>query len=619
MTANEQGFSSDLVGPEQPFDQVVTAYLEGSRVVAAFVERLDDVAFSDEPFDRDKPNQDERPTQEGEPSAKIHPLLAAWLEERSPDDRELILVNLRDDMTIPRFPEPVTDEPRDSQANRAVQSRSEALIGQIVERRDGGYRQLAQEFTERYAAEIRETFWLLRCMLMEVPLRMVTELAERDDVLYIEPNDAGDVPGQNTNPNDDVDDGRGRIVSDPYFNLGLTGGFVGLLDTGLRFTHTSFNSPSHIAFRFDCTGGSGCTTGPGSNPNDDCWNHGTAEAAAFTANANQGNAFRGVTGITLDSFKVFPTAFNAAGGCNGFLNIAAGVSAFQTAVSVFDRVIYGGMQGSGNYLSALSIAADNAFDAGAVVIGINGNFGPAAGTVNSPANAHRVIGVGNFDVQTLAQVASQSRGPTPDGRIKPDIQAPTNTETASNASDTALRTFTGTSGAAPYAAGAAALLRNFLLNTIPVVDPGQVYSLLILSGQQVSPFNNTSGAGPLRLPTGGTIFFGKVAVNNGGTIDIPLKIGGGLNVLDAALWWPETATVFLGGQVTIEVHNDIDLHLLNPGGATVATSLSVSSVFERTRATGAPLTAGTWTLRIRGFSVPASPQTVHWSAYAGPR
>jgi serine protease AprX len=133
-----------------------------------------------------------------------------------------------------------------------------------------------------------------------------------------------------------------------------------------------------------------------------------------------------------------------------------------------------------------------------------------------------VIGVGNFDVQTLAQIPSQSRGPTPDGRIKPDIQAPTNTETASNASDTALFTFTGTSGAAPYAAGAAALLRNFLLGVIPVVDPGQVYSLLILSGQQVA-FNNTSGAGPLRLPTDGTVFFGKVAVNNGGTIDIPLN------------------------------------------------------------------------------------------------
>jgi serine protease AprX len=439
MTVNH-GFRSDLAAPDQPFDQVVTLHLDGSRVVAAFVETLGDDAFSDEPFGREKPSEDEFPAQE-EPPPNIHPVLARRLEERSPDDRELILVNLRDDMTIPRFPEPVENESGDSRANREVQSRSDALIGQILEHREGGYRALAQEFADRYGAEILQTFWLVRCMLLEVLLGMVRSLAERDDLLYVEPNDAGDIPGQNANPNDDVDDGRGRIVSDPYFNLGLTGGFVGLLDTGLRFTHTLFTSPSHIAFRFDCTGGAGCSTGPGSNPNDDCWNHGTAEAAAFTGNINQGNAFRGVTGITLDSFKVFPTSFNpTTGACNGFLNVAAGVSAFQTAVSVFDRVIYGGMQGSGNYLSSLSIAADNAFDAGAVVIGINGNFGPAAGTVNSPGNAHRVIGVGNFNVQTLAQITSQSRGPTPDGRIKPDIQAPTNTETASNASDTALFT-----------------------------------------------------------------------------------------------------------------------------------------------------------------------------------
>ena len=66
--------------------------------------------------------------------------------------------------------------------------------------------------------------------------------------------------------------------------------------------------------------------------------------------------------------------------------------------------------------------------------------------------------MGNFDVQTQGQVNSQSRGPAPDNRFKPDIQAPTNTETAGNGcgwqqncqtggSDTALRVFGGTSGA----------------------------------------------------------------------------------------------------------------------------------------------------------------------------
>ena len=79
----------------------------------------------------------------------------------------------------------------------------------------------------------------------------------------------------------------------------------------------------------------------------------------------------------------------------------------------------------------------------------------------SPGSAHKVIGVGSVDVQTLALAPTQSRGPTADGRIKPDLQAPTNTETASNASDTALRVFNGTSGATPYAGGAAALARKY--------------------------------------------------------------------------------------------------------------------------------------------------------------
>lgn len=41
----------------------------------------------------------------------------------------------------------------------------------------------------------------------------------------------------------------------------------------------------------------------------------------------------------------------------------------------------------------------------------------------------------------------QSRGPTGDGRIKPDIQAPSHTFTAGSDSKTAIISFGGTSGA----------------------------------------------------------------------------------------------------------------------------------------------------------------------------
>jgi serine protease AprX len=467
------------------------------------------------------------------------------------------MINFRDHLKIPRFPEPNTDKPRTTSANKKALKLATALVQEIEERRADHYKRFSQELRKRYKARVLETFWLVNSVLVRMPLGRVSALANRDDVMYVEPKNPGEKPPQAT-PNDDVDDGRARIVSDPYFNLGLTGGFIGLLDTGLRFTHSQFNSPSTIAFRRDCVnGGANCTAGPGFDPTDDCWNHGTSTAAIITGNAKLGNAFRGVTAIMLDSFKVYPAS------CGG-LDAGAVVHAFQTAVAALDRVIVAEMQGGGDDLSTISSAADAAFDAGAVVIAANGNNGPAASTVNTPANAHRVIGVGNFDVQTQAQINGQSRGPAPDGRFKPDIQAPTNTETASSASDTALQIFGGTSGATPYAAGAAALLRNWLRGASFSIDPGQVYAQLILSGQQPYPFNNTSGAGPLSLPTDGWAWWGKVSVGNGQTIGIPLQISGMRpNTFDGALWWPEWAFQFpLLGRV--EVHNDIDLYLVDP-------------------------------------------------------
>jgi hypothetical protein len=320
----------------------------------------------------------------------------------------------------------------------------------------------------------------------------------------------------------------------------------------------------------------------------------------------------------VDSWKVYPSTFDANGNCRVpvTLDQNAVLRAFQTAVSVNDRVIVAEIQGWGDDASVISQAADNAFDAGTVTIAANGNFGPTIGSVRAPANAHKAIGVGCFDVQTLTQLANQGRGPTGDGRIKPDIQAPTNTETASNASDTALRSFGDTSGATPYAGGAAALARNFLLSTGRGIDPGQVYAYLILSGQQVF-FNNTTGAGPLYLPIlDGTVFFGKVSVEDRDERIIRLNIGQGFNLLDVAVWWPET--IQLPNQAT-EVHNEIVIRLLDPNFTLVDRSGHFPSVFERARATGAPLAAGRWTLRIDGEDVPGGSQTVYWAAHAARR
>jgi hypothetical protein len=598
---------------------VFAARIRNGKVVEFAATDMPREALSREPFKKVKR---ERVPPESVP-AKVHPLLQRWLKERPGDEAELIVINFRDDFPTPRFPEPVVGEPRKSPGNVRAARRAEELVAQITAKRAGSYKKLAEMLRGTYKAEVVETFWLVKAVTVKMPLQMVPRLAELKEVMYLEPDQTEDKPAQDANANNDVQDGRARINSDPYFGLGLTGGFIGLLDSGIRATHRHFTNPSNIAFRRDCVnGGNDCNTGATVNPNDDCWNHGTSSAAIITANARDGQAFRGVTGITLDSFKVFPSTFDGAGNCTGGLGTTAAVRGFQRAVAVLDRVIVAEMQGSGNYLSTVSVAADNAFDAGAVVIAANGNNGPAAGTINAPGSAHRVIGIGNFDVQTQTQIAGQSRGPTPDNRFKPDLQAPTNTETASTGcafgvqcamSDTAFRVFGGTSGATPYGAGAAALVRNWLRGTSFSIDPGQVYAFLILSGQQPYPFNNTSGAGPIRLPTDGWAWWGKVAVNDGDTIDIPINVAGTPNRMDAALWWPEGAFQFVFG--TIEFHNDIDLSLVDPGGATGASSLSIPSVFERARVSGSVAT-GQWKLRVRGYKVGVGPQTVYWAAAA---
>lgn len=86
-----------------------------------------------------------------------------------------------------------------------------------------------------------------------------------------------------------------------------------------------------------------------------------------------------------------------------------------------------------------------------------------------------------------------SRGPTPDGRIKPDLAAPTNVTTATYG----RYGFTGTSAATPYAAGAAALVKQ----AFPTWNPDQIKAYLKENAQDLglSGDDNDYGAGFLEL------------------------------------------------------------------------------------------------------------------------
>ena len=83
-----------------------------------------------------------------------------------------------------------------------------------------------------------------------------------------------------------------------------------------------------------------------------------------------------------------------------------------------------------------------------------------AGSLGIPSDARGALSVGaihhyQWDLGILASYSS--RGPTADGRIKPDLVAPSGVTTASYGAE---RLFGGTSAAAPHVAGAAALLKS---------------------------------------------------------------------------------------------------------------------------------------------------------------
>ena len=120
-------------------------------------------------------------------------------------------------------------------------------------------------------------------------------------------------------------------------------------------------------------------------------------------------------------------------------------------------------------------------------------------TLTLPADAAGGIAVAAVDWEFDTIVDYSSRGPTDDGRDKPDVAAPTIVSTTNG-------WFTGTSAAAPHATGAAALAREAsLLSLGPEDIRDWLTSQVVDLGD--AGYDHTFGWGYLRLvepPGGGT-------------------------------------------------------------------------------------------------------------------
>jgi len=123
---------------------------------------------------------------------------------------------------------------------------------------------------------------------------------------------------------------------------------------------------------------------------------------------------------------------------------------------------------------------------------------PGVGSVPTPGDAESAITVGAVDWSNNALKSYSSRGPTTDGRMKPDIVAPTNTRVRVA---TGPKSVGGTSNAAPNVAGALALLIGARRAAGTPLDPATAKDVLMGDALDLGDLGSdmSFGAGRLRM------------------------------------------------------------------------------------------------------------------------
>jgi len=120
-----------------------------------------------------------------------------------------------------------------------------------------------------------------------------------------------------------------------------------------------------------------------------------------------------------------------------------------------------------------------------------------AESITVPADARGAVAVGETDWVDDTVFSSSSRGPTADGRAKPELVAPACVTNATVA-DALDEDFCGTSAAAPHVAGAAALYKQ----AYPDATPDDILAYFQQNAKKLDGADgdpNASGAGRLQL------------------------------------------------------------------------------------------------------------------------
>jgi subtilisin family serine protease len=251
--------------------------------------------------------------------------------------------------------------------------------------------------------------------------------------------------------------------------------------------------------------------------------------------------------------------------------------------------------------------------------------------------AKNVITVGGALSDDDSLTNASSWGPTDDGRLKPDVTGP---GCGLNAGDHVTSTWTGpayaslcgTSMAAPAVSGSAALLwEQYRISYGPEPLPSTVKALLIHTAVDLDTGDGTLNPGPdyasgygridvhaaVDRVIGGAVT--EQSLKNGQTDIFNVDVAGGDTGVRVTLVWDDPGAAEGAGEALV---NDLDLIVddpdavrhypwtldpANPAAPAVRTAEDHTNNVEQVWVP-APYTAGIWSIRVAGTSVPTGPQ-----------
>ena len=227
---------------------------------------------------------------------------------------------------------------------------------------------------------------------------------------------------------------------------------------------------------------------------------------------------------------------------------------------------------------------------GMLVLVSAGNDGPDSDTITPPATAKNAVAVGNHHNRgggaptNLAD--SSSRGPTDDGRIKPDVTAPgswVRSCLSQDASETGGSTwsnqwyieYSGTSMAAPNAAGASVLIREYLMEVAgrPSPQGALIKGMLILGAEDTGTRdipNMNEGWGRVNLANSllpgtdtGVWVDDRTTIRSGQTREYQFNLSRSNTPFKTVLTWSD----YPGSTwSSTQLQNDLNMVVISPDG-----------------------------------------------------